>query len=364
MREYFGVRRVFLVSSGTAALTVALQALRSLSRRTEVVLPAYTCPSVPAAVLAAGLRPVLVDVNPETLDYEYGRLSRAIGDDTLAVIAHHPFGVAANVDRIRSLCRRHGAFVVEDAAQAMGVRAGGRRLGTMGDIGIFSLGRGKSITSGSGGVVVTSSEAIGRELAAVHDRLPDATFADTLTQLAVLAGMAIFLHPRLYWLPAGLPFLKLGQTLFPRQVSLKRLSGLQAGFLRHWRERLEEANRGRAAMVDRFHRAFGLADRPSPPYSRLPIVVANADERDRLYRIASARGLGLSIGYPRPINEFAEVRALFDGQTFPGASRLAACLLTLPTHRHVSGSDQQALVACLRTSVGARTPSREWRKAS
>ena len=364
IRTYFGVRDAFFASSGTAALTVALQALGGLSRRSEVVLPAYTCPSVPAAVLKAGLRPVLVDVDPRTFDFDYTALARALTDETLAVIAHHPFGVASNVDRIRALCRRRGAFVVEDAAQAMGVTSGRRHVGTMGDVGIFSLGRGKSITCGSGGVIVTNSEVIGRALGEASARLRKPTLVDQLKQLAVLTFMAIFLHPRLFWFPAGLKCLKLGQTIFPTNICLKRLSGLQAGFLRTWRQRLVVANRARVETVAFYQSHLGQADVVTPPYSRMPIVVSGRAERDRLFQLATERGLGLGVGYPTPVHEFNELRALFDGQVFPGATRLASSLVTLPTHHHVSPRDRDALVECLRTSAGVRTPSREWRKAS
>ena len=78
IRAHFGVSHVFLVSSGTAALTLTLMGLRSSSRRTDVVIPAYTCPSVPAAVLKAGLRPVLCDINPSTFDFDHALLERTL----------------------------------------------------------------------------------------------------------------------------------------------------------------------------------------------------------------------------------------------------------------------------------------------
>jgi dTDP-4-amino-4,6-dideoxygalactose transaminase len=364
IREFFGVRHVVLASSGTAALIVTLEALKSMSGRTEVVIPAYICPSVPAAVLKAGLRPVLCDIDPRTFDFDYGRLEHVVGDNTLCVIAHHPFGVAANVERIRSHCRRHGALVVEDAAQAMGVFANRRRVGTLGDVGIFSLGRGKSITSGSGGIVVTSSEPIGRALRLAAEPLERPSLADLVKQFAVLAFMAAFVHPALYWFPASLPFLRLGQTIFPTRIPFKRLSGLQAGFLKHWRERLDQAARVRAASVQYFNRELDLSGPSMPPYSRLPILVASAEERDRLYRLSRERGLGLGVGYPTPVNGIPEIRELFRGERYPGAETVAACLVTLPTHHLLSARDKQALVDCLRTAAGTRAPSREWRKAS
>ena len=85
IRRHFGVGHAFLVSSGTAALTLTLTALKSCSPRTGVVIPAYTCFSVAAAVVKAGLRPVLCDIDPTTFDFDYGLLARTLKSDTLCV---------------------------------------------------------------------------------------------------------------------------------------------------------------------------------------------------------------------------------------------------------------------------------------
>ena len=229
IRAHFGVSHVFLVSSGTAALTLTLMGLRSSSRRTDVVIPAYTCPSVPAAVLKAGLRPVLCDINPSTFDFDHAQLERTLNENTLCVVAHHLFGIPSDIDRVRALCRTRGIFVVEDAAQAMGVESNGRRLGTLGDVGIFSLGRGKSITCGSGGIIVTSSAHIADAIGRRCRELSASPLAEALKDFAQIVLMAMFIRPRLYWLPAALPFLRLGQTIFPKDVPLKRALGHEGG---------------------------------------------------------------------------------------------------------------------------------------
>src|SRR5258705_5693082 len=123
IRLHFGVRHVFLVSSGTAALTMTLMALRALggsNRRTPVVIPAYTCFSVPAAVLRAGLRPVLCDIDSTTFDFDHTALDGVLDGETLCVVAHHLFGIASNVERTRALCHARGIAVLEEARQAMG----------------------------------------------------------------------------------------------------------------------------------------------------------------------------------------------------------------------------------------------------
>jgi perosamine synthetase len=347
IRQHFGVRDVFLVSSGTAALVLTLRALRSLSRRSEVVLPAYTCFSVPAAVLAAGLKPVLCDITPLTFDFDHELLARTLSDDTLCVIAHHLFGVPSDVARTRALCRRRGIVVVEDAAQAMGAESSGRQLGTLGDIGIFSLGRGKNITCGSGGIIVTRSDELGAAIARHYAdvRMPPA--GEALKDFLEIVLMAVFIRPRLYWIPAALPFLRLGQTIFPRRIPMRRLSGLKTGMLRHWQRRLAQSNRIRCESVEYFTRRLPLhlAGGSSHPYLRLPILADTPAEKERLHARSRARGLGLSVAYPTPVNEIPEVRVVINGERFPCARRVADRLVTIPTHHLVSERDKQAITA-------------------
>jgi dTDP-4-amino-4,6-dideoxygalactose transaminase len=350
IRREFHIRHVFTVSSGTAALALTLMALKAGSSRRDVVIPAYTCFSVPAAVLEAGLRPVLCDIDSSTFDFDHAQLARTLNDDTLCVVAHHLFGVPAGIERIRALCASHGIVLVEDAAQAMGGASSGRQLGTMGDVGIFSLGRGKNITCGSGGIIVTNSEVLSEAIGRRYRQLTAGSRASQLADFVRLVIMTIFIRPWLYWIPAAMPFLGLGRTVFPRQISLKRLSGMQAGLLWNWRRRLAGSNQARAATAAYFSRHLSLrgARDDARPYLRLPIVASNAAEKDRLFALSQQRGLGLALAYPTPINEIPEIRSAFDGQRFPTARTVSERLVTLPTHPWVSERDKRAITKLCR----------------
>jgi perosamine synthetase len=349
IRQHFGVNHVFLVSSGTAALTLTLEALKTLSPRRKVVIPAYTCFCVPAAVLNAGLRPQLCDVDPATFDFDDTLLGQTLNADTLCVIAHHLFGVPSAVERIRTVCQTDRIFVIEDAAQAMGAEANGRPLGTLGDVGIFSLGRGKNITCGSGGIIVTNSRQIAEPLGRLYRRLEPPTVGEQLKDFARLVVMAIFIRPWLYWIPAALPFLELGQTVFPKEIRLARLSGLKAGVLRNWQNSLVRSNRRRSETAAHFSRRLSLRGTDPPhPYLRLPLVVSTPKERERIYSISQKRGLGLSTAYPSAVNEIPEIQSSFDGQSFPSARRLSKNLLTLPTHQWLSQKDMTAITELCR----------------
>jgi dTDP-4-amino-4,6-dideoxygalactose transaminase len=354
LRE-FGVRHAFSLSSGTAALLVTLKALKSVSPRRDVVMPAFTCYSVAAAVVQAGLTPVLCDVDAGTFDFDEARLVETVNGRTLCVIAHHLFGVPAAIARVRLLCERHGSFLVEDAAQALGIAADGRPLGTLGDAGIFSFGRGKHVTGGSGGMVVTNSPVIAAAVQRQYDALdlpPRVSQAiDFLKTLLMLA----FIRPWLYWVPAALPFLELGRTIYPARIAPRRLSGVQAGLLRHWRRRLARSNDARREAVSYFARTLspGGSGGEVRPYLRFPIVAPDSRTRRRVCSLAQKRGLGIAVAYPAPINEIPEIASAFDGQRFPSAAQLSERLLTLPTHHWLSERDKRAIAAVCRELAAA-----------
>jgi perosamine synthetase len=349
LRQSLGVRHVFLVSSGRAALTLILRALHRKVRRRAVVLPAYTCFSVPAAVVKAGLDVVLCDVDPVTLDYDYSKLERLVDEvEPLCVIATHLFGATADVARIRAICGARNVFVVDDAAQALGIVTSAGAAGTLGDVGFYSFGRGKAVTSVHGGAIVTHSADIGRELASEYTTVPESGVRRGITALLEAVALWGFLRPSLYWLPASLPFIGLGETVYSTNFSIQRLSGAQAGLLRRWQARLTQANSARESRVTALRdRVAGIRIPAHAPCIRLPLVCASREERDRLYAESRQQGLGFSLMYPTTVGQVPEMRRFAGSQRFPGAERLADCLLTIPVHPLVSDQDRVAIEGLL-----------------
>jgi len=353
IRDEFRVNHVYLLSSGTAALTASLLALKSLAPRPNVIIPAYTCFSVPAAVLAAGLRPVPCDIDPATFDFDERRLEQTVDGSTLAVVAHHLFGVPAAIGFLRAFCRQRGVFLVEDAAQAMGIQREGQTLGTIGDVGIFSLGRGKNITCGSGGILVTNSPEIAGAIAERYREVPASSFIADAIAFVRLLLMWIFIDPRLYWIPASLPFLRLGQTIFPRSIAIARLSGMRAGVLRSWRRHLTQSNTHRRRIVCRYRKSLGSGPESCTPCVRFPLLIDSDEQRRRLLEASEARGLGLSAAYPTPISEIPELQSIGGSRWFPAAERVARRIVTLPTHHWLSDDDTRAIVSLCRDALAA-----------
>jgi 8-amino-3,8-dideoxy-alpha-D-manno-octulosonate transaminase len=163
----FAVAHAQAVSSGTAALRVALAAL-GVGRGDDVIIPAFTFVATAEAVIQSGANLVIVDVD-DSLNIDPAAVAAAITPATRAIIPVHMFGAAADMDAIARIAQRHGVKVIEDAAQAVGARWRGRYLGTLGDVGCFSFDAGKVMITGEGGMVVTNDHATFTCARAYHD---------------------------------------------------------------------------------------------------------------------------------------------------------------------------------------------------
>ena len=172
LASFIGVEEAQVECSGTAALVVALEALKMLSDRKLVVISAYTCPWVALAVIKANLVPVLADSQSEHFAYCEQSLNSVVNHQTLAVVHTHLGGRVADVEKTIAIAKNVGAYVIEDAAQSLGAKLHNKSVGTFGDIGFYSLGVGKGLTIFSGGVVVTESLQIREALRRVGGNLP------------------------------------------------------------------------------------------------------------------------------------------------------------------------------------------------
>src|SRR5881398_1079417 len=158
LAELLNVPAAQVECSGTAALIVALTALRTLSSRRRVIVPAYTCPLVVLAIAHCGLRPVACDLRANGFDFSPQDLEALCDDDTLAVLPTHLGGRVADVAAAAGIARAAGAWVIEDAAQALGAAS----IGSDGDIVFYSLAAGKGLTLYEGGVLVARREGLRR----------------------------------------------------------------------------------------------------------------------------------------------------------------------------------------------------------
>jgi len=155
--RYLGVRHAVGVSSGTAALHLAVIAA-GIGEGNEVITTPFSFVASANCILYERGRPVFVDIEPDTLNINPALIEDAITPRTRAVLPVHAFGQPADMDAITQVAQRHGLVVIEDACEAIGAEYKGRKAGTLGDTAAFAFYPNKQMTTGEGGVIVTDRD--------------------------------------------------------------------------------------------------------------------------------------------------------------------------------------------------------------
>jgi 8-amino-3,8-dideoxy-alpha-D-manno-octulosonate transaminase len=192
--ERMGTAHALATSSGTTALTSALAAL-GVGPGDEVIVPAYTWIATAAAVTAVGAIPVIAEVD-DSLTLDPADAERRITERTRVLLPVHMRGAPADMDAILDVARRHRLRVLEDAAQALGASHRGRLLGTIGDMGAYSLQFNKILTAGEGGMVATGDRVLHERALMYHDVAasqrsdldPEQTFVGITCRMSELQG--------------------------------------------------------------------------------------------------------------------------------------------------------------------------------
>jgi dTDP-4-amino-4,6-dideoxygalactose transaminase len=350
IRRRLDVKYCAFTSTGRAALTVVLKALRSLApaHRTEVMVPSYTCFSVPASIVKAGLRPRIVDVDPGTLDFDEEALAREPHEHVLAVVATSLYGLPANLPRLSRFARERQLFLIDDAAQALGASIGGRPCGSWGDAGVLSFDKGKNLTAIDGGAITTSSGEVADAINAIVSRLPHRHARERVEHTLKLAAYCTLLHPRLYWIPNGLPFLGLGETVYRTDFPLEVMSRAVATLAATMWPRLETfraARRRNGAMLREMLRAADQVTLPAPLAGastadlRFPLLVRDPGVRAPMIAGLRRMGIGATASYPSSVADVPGLRGCWRGSEPRGGRAVAATIVTLPTHPYVTSHD-------------------------
>jgi perosamine synthetase len=300
------VEHALAVSSGTAALHLAVLAL-NLQPGDEVLVPAYTFPATANVVALAGLKPVLVDVDPETMNIDIAKIE--VGPRTKAVLAVHLFGRPARIEELPD-----GLLILEDAAGALGAKRNGRACGGLGLLGCLSFHPRKVVTTGEGGAVTTNDDAVAASVAAMRNH---------------------------GWRSISPPDM-------PEPGLNYRISDILCAVGIPQMRRLDEL------LAERTRVAAGYSER----LRDLPVLLPHADEgdvhgwqayvlqvddRDRVLAELRAQGIEAQIG----TYALHQLGAYADQGPFPGAARVFERALALPFHTKLSEADLDRVAAAL-----------------
>ncbi len=320
--EYVETPWALAVSSGTAGLELSLRAL-GVGPGDEVVVPPFTFIATANAALWVGARPVFADVLPSTLTLDPEAVKEALGPRTRAVIAVHLFGHPADVRAMSEICEDAGVALIEDAAQAHGAEAWGKKVGTFGRLAVFSLYATKHVTSGEGGIVVGEDEELRRRIALMRNQGQEEKY------LHVALGMNY------------------------------RLTELQAAIALPQLRRLDEAIEARRRNASMLNRLLeGVVETPGEEpwarhvYHQYAVRLPPGTSRERVRRSMASQGVETAVHYPRTIPEQPLYRRLgYNPRCCPVALEASRRILSLPVHQGLTGEELERVAISLKRAL-------------
>jgi dTDP-4-amino-4,6-dideoxygalactose transaminase len=338
-RDYLGTDlQAISVNSATAGLHLALESL-GIGPGDEVIVPTLTFTATAEVVRYLGAQPVLVDVDPATLNIDPQAIEAAITPRTRAIVPVHYAGMACDMDTILALARRHHLRVVEDAAHAFPTRYQGRLIGTLdSDITVFSFYANKTMTTGEGGMVVVRDPELARriKLMRLHGISQDAF------------DRYVSKTPAWFYEVVAAGF-KYNLTDIAAAIGIEQLRKI---------DRFLERRQALAARYDAALAGLPLVLPPRPDGDsthawHLYVVRLRADAplwRDELINRLSERGIGTSVHFiPLHRQPYWRENCATEPARFPVAEAAFEAMLTLPLYTRMGDADQQRVIDALKS---------------
>jgi dTDP-4-amino-4,6-dideoxygalactose transaminase len=316
------------VDSGMSALALILRGF-DIGPEDEVITSANTFIATALTISMTGARPVLVDIDPESLTLDLERLERSITPRTKAIMPVDLYGHPEDMDAINEIAARHGLIVIEDACQAHGARYKGRRAGALGHAAAFSFYPAKNLGAyGDGGMVVTADPELVRRL-----------------QLLRNYGQSQKYHHDI-------------------QGYNHRLDTIQAAALRVKLRYLDGWNEARRLHAERYGSLLAGSGVVLPPV--MPEVepvwhlyIIRTRQRDELRNYLSERGISTGVHYPVPIHlQPAYADLGYRAGDFPASELAAEQMLSLPMYAELTDEQIDYVVDAIRSFIDEREPAR------
>jgi dTDP-4-amino-4,6-dideoxygalactose transaminase len=322
--KYIGVAEAIGVASGLDALELALRGF-GVGPGDEVITAANSFIATALAILAAGAKPVLVDVNPATYNIDPSAIDAAITPRTKAIMPVHLYGQPADMKPILEIARQRGLLVIEDAAQAHGALYDGQRAGSLGNAAGFSFYPAKNLGAyGDGGMVVTNDRGV----------------AEKIRQLRNYGQRVKYEHPVI-----GIN---------------SRLDTVQAAVLRVKLRRLDQWNAARAAHAAVYNSLLAgtsiIPPTAAPNCSHIyHLYVVQVDNRREVQAALTEHGIGTGIHYPIPIHLQEACADLgYRRGDFPVTEAAASRILSLPMYAELKSEQCKFVAENLLKAIGAR----------
>jgi dTDP-4-amino-4,6-dideoxygalactose transaminase len=338
LAAFTGAAHAVATTSCTTALHLAVAALGA-GPGDEVLVPAFTWVSTANVVEYVGATPVFVDVDLGSFNVDPDALRAAVTERTVGIIPVHLFGRCADMPAVLAVARRHGLWVVEDAACALGTRQGGRHAGTFGEAGCFSFHPRKSVTTGEGGMLVTGDRDRARLTRTLRDH------GASRSDLERHEGTAAFRLAEYAHLGFNYRMTDIQGAL--GAVQMDRAADILA-------ERARQAARYTEALSDLgWLRTPAVPDGEDHGWQAYVCLHADGRRRDRLMAALEREGIATRPGTHAPTETvlYRERYGLAAGQ-FPHAAQAERRSLALPLFAGLTEAEQERVVEALRRHGG------------
>ncbi|MEZ4491515.1 MAG: DegT/DnrJ/EryC1/StrS family aminotransferase [Cyanobacteriota/Melainabacteria group bacterium] len=366
-----------VLSSGTASLVVALETLKRLHpERKQVIIPGYTCPLVALAAAQAGLKIIVCDLLPDSIDLDPNQLRSLLNKETLAVIPAHLGGLPCDLTTVVKLARANGAKVIEDCAQALGATIKGRSIGLAGDIGIFSLTVGKGLSIYEGGFIIAREE---RMRAALCETLESMNLHATGAQYEYsfspeeLNMLGHLIGYRILYNPGGLSIvygdnlkkeLKAGNVeaaigdVFPREIAVRPVGELRKNIGASALKRLPQFladNRARglaraqklSAYAERGLKILQPQQNTDGTWPFLMLLFEDEATCNQALDRLWTRGLGVTRLFASQINGYSYLADILPDNPVPNAASFARRCLTISNSVMVQDRDFDKILSAI-----------------
>lgn len=323
LSKFLGVNHVVTCANGTDALKIALMAL-NLEPGDEIIVPTFTYVASAEMIALLGLRPILVDVFPDTFNINICEASKLLTDRTRAIIPVHLFGQCADMDSIMNFARIHNLFVIEDAAQAIGAEVifsdgSSKKAGTIGHIGTTSFFPSKNLGCyGDGGAIFTNDKDLAVRLKMITNHGQKVKYYHDI----------IGVNSRLDTLQAGILGLKLKYL-----DSYTQARQIAANFYDN-----SLASVGQITIPHR-------SEFSTHVFHQYTIKIDSDFSRDELKKFLSENGIPSMIYYPLPLHHQKAFKGLIERNLeFPISNSLCKKVLSLPMHTHLKIDELEYIV--------------------
>lgn len=327
LAEFVGVKHAITVASGTDALLMAMMAL-DLKAGDEVITTSFTFYATVGMMVYLGVKPVLVDICPQTCNIDVNLIEEKITSKTKAIVPVSLYGQVPDMEKINAIAKKHNLYVIEDAAQSFGAMQRGRRSCNLSDISCTSFFPAKPLgVYGDGGAVFTTNDALAEELKSIR----------------VHGSLQRYEHTRV------------GMNA--------RFDTLQAAILQSKLKIFTQECVDREHIGQRYNELFAK----KVPSIRTPVTEAQNNHvyaqytlqtphREKIMDHLKQKGVPTVIHYPKPVHKQKVFQKLYgDAGHFPKADQAASEVFSLPMHPYLKSEEQEFVVDCVAEAVAKFT---------